>query len=246
MTFGRGRSFLPGLGTVSVMSGFRDRSPDAGEEHMHDFLRARPRGADVAVLGWDRARLAALTRLVNCIVVAAGIAIVLSRIVPVEAAEARLDHWPSEARDLVIVDRTNEAAWQEATQYAVQEWNRAGAGVRLAWAAGAGTCEPDGVNVAICRAPGEDLKGFVDYQGLTTQGHGEDGHASEAVIEVCGDCGLDAADRRVVATHEIGHMLGLTHNQRLGSIMFPSGGTDRLDDGDVAALRRLYAHEDQP
>ncbi len=226
------------------MSGFSARPRDAGEEQLHDFLRAKPRGADIAVLGRDRARLAALTRLVNCIVLAAGVAVVLSRIVPVEAAEARLDHWPSGSRALVIVDQTGDPAWQQATQHAVQEWNRAGAGVRLGWAIGTGSCEPDGVNIGICQTPGDELEGFVDYQGLTTQGHGDDGHADEAIIEVCGDCRLGVSERRVVVTHEIGHALGLTHNQRLGSIMFPSGGTDRLDAGDVVALRRLYAHDD--
>ncbi len=227
------------------MFGTGARPHGSDEEHMQDFLRARPRRSDAAVLGWETARLAAVTRLVNCVVLAAGVAIVLSRIVPVAAAEARLDHWPSGQRNLVVVDRTGDPAWEQATRHAVAEWNRAEAGVQLQWATATGPCEADGTFIGVCEAPGEALKGFVDYQGLTTQGHGQDGHAKEAVVEVCGDCPLDESERRVVATHEIGHALGLTHNQRLGSIMFPSGGTDRLDAGDVDALRRLYVHEDR-
>jgi predicted Zn-dependent protease len=79
---------------------------------------------------------------------------------------------------------------------------------------------------------------------LADQDTDDDGHARSAILEVCGDCGLRDGLRRVVATHELGHALGLPHNDRLGSVVYPVGGTDQPDPEDYAELRRLYAHTD--
>ncbi|MGI9120476.1 MAG: matrixin family metalloprotease, partial [Acidimicrobiales bacterium] len=179
------------------------------------------------------------------VVFAVAFALVLVRIVPDPAAAAGkpFAHWPSGDRDLVVVDRTDDPGWRQATRHAVEVWNRSGADLRLTWAQASGPCAHDGTSVSICTTDAESLEGIVAFQGLTDQ-DADDGHAQGAFIEVCGDCGLNAVLRRVVATHELGHALGLSHNQRFGSVVYPVGGTDQPDAEDYAELRRIYDHTD--
>jgi hypothetical protein len=198
----------------------------------------------VAVLGSDRARLAAVIRLGNAVVFAVALAVALVRIVPAVAGERSFGHWPSGRRDLVVVDRTGDPAWQRATRHAVDVWNQAGADLRLTWEAGAGACEHDGPVISVCTVSEESLDGIVQFQGLADQATDDESHATGAFLEVCEDCGLNDVLRRVVATHELGHALGLPHNDRIGSVVYPIGGTDQPDADDYAKLRRLNAHPD--
>lgn len=211
-----------------------------------DLLRLRPRPGDVAVLGFGQARLAAVIRLTNALVFAVAMAAVLVRIVPAVAEERPFGHWPTGMRDVVVVDRTGDAAWQQATRHAVEVWNRSGADLRLTWerGEGVGDCQADGVRISVCTTSEESLEGIVQFQGLADQDVDDEGHATGAVLEVCDDCGLNDVLRRVVATHELGHALGLPHNDRLGSVVYPIGGTDQPDADDYAELRRLHAHTD--
>jgi len=216
------------------------------EATVSDVLRLRPRPGDVAVLGLEQARLAAVVRLANALVFAVALAVALVRIVPAMAGEKPFSHWPSGARDLVVVDRTGDPAWQRATRHAAEVWNDAGADLRLTWEVGdgVGDCEADGTRISVCTTSEESLDGIVQFQGLADQDVDGDGHATGAVLEVCGDCGLSDVLRRVVATHELGHALGLPHNDRLGSVVYPVGGTDQPDAEDYAELRRLHDHTD--
>jgi hypothetical protein len=209
-----------------------------------DLLRLRPRPGDVAVLGPSRAQLAAAVRLGNAVVFALALAAALVRIVPAVADERPFGHWPSSRRDLVVVDRTGDPAWQQATRHAVDVWNQAGADLRLTWARGADACEHDGAVVSVCTVSQESLDGIVQFQGLADQQTNDEAHATGAFLEVCADCGLNDVLRRVVATHELGHALGLPHNDRIGSVVYPIGGTDQPDAEDYAELRRLHAHSD--
>ncbi len=209
-----------------------------------DLLLLRPRPGDVAALGPGQARLAAVVRLANAVVFAVAFAVALTRIVPAVAGERPFGHWPSGQRDLVVVDRTGDPAWHQATRHAVEVWNRSGADLRITWAEGDGECIHDGPRISVCTTSEESLDGVVQFQGLADQETDDEGHARSAVLEVCDDCGLNDVLRRVVATHELGHALGLPHNDRLGSVVYPIGGTDQPDEGDYAELRRLHAHTD--
>lgn len=209
-----------------------------------DLVRLRPRPGDVAALGLGQARLAAMVRLANSVVFAVAFAVALVRIVPAVADERPFGHWPSGQRDLVVVDRTGDPLWHQATRHAVEVWNRAGADLRLTWAEGDGECVKDDTRISVCTTSEESLDGVVQFQGLTDQEADDAGHAQGAFVEVCDDCGLSDVLRRVVATHEIGHALGLAHNNRLGSVVYPIGGTDQPDEEDYAELRRLHSHSD--
>lgn len=177
---------------------------------------------------------------------AAVFAIVLAyRVAPVQA-DAVDGHWPSQRRDLVVVDKTGDPAWQRATRWAVAQWNRARVGVRLTWVAGSGPCEGGAERVSICQVPRQELAelGVPRLQGLVEPELDRHGHFERVSVVVCADCRLDQARRKVVATHELGHALGLSHTGEAGSLMHPSGGADHPHRPDVEALRAKHAHTD--
>lgn len=201
--------------------------------------------------GFDLYRL---VRFVNSLLFASALALMLDQ--SMAAAFERFEqipHWHSEERSLVVVDKTGDRAWNEATRKAVDAWNRAapGTGLRLTWSkGGAGPCTPDGTRIEICQDPfqtlGDDM--HDDREGLADLRLGGDrtqAHIGGTAISVCSNCRLDPPRRQVVATHELGHSLGMEHTSRVRSVMYPTGGPAQPDAEDAAVLRRLYAHVDR-
>lgn len=194
-----------------------------------------------------------LVRLANTLLFASALALMVDQ--SMAAAFDRFEqvpHWRSEDRALVIMDKTGDKVWNEATRLAVAAWNRSATdtGLRLTWTTGTGPCVPGGNRIDICQDPYQTLGNNIhdDREGLTNLRLGSDrtqAHIGGTSIAVCSNCRLDAARRRVVASHELGHALGLEHNLRLGSVMFPTGGTAEPDAEDAASLRDLYAHLDR-
>lgn len=190
----------------------------------------------------------------NSVLFAAALALMLDQ--SMAAAYDRFEqqpHWRSDDRAIVVVDKTGDKAWRDATSFAVNAWNTSasGTGLRLTWTTASGECAPGSNRVDVCQDPyqtlGDDI--HADREGLTDLRLGSDrsqAHIGATAVSVCSNCRLDTARRRVVATHELGHALGLNHAPQIASVMYRSGGSERPTSNDVAALRQLYDHVDAP
>ncbi len=191
-------------------------------------------------------RVARAVRLTAVAAASALFATVLAfKVAPVQANPEE-GHWPSDRRDLVVVDKTGDPAWQRATRWAVSRWNRAGVGVRLTWSAGSGPCDGEAHHIVVCPSSRRELAGLgvPNVEGLVEPDLDRHGHFEWMSVLVCADCRLDQSRRRVVATHELGHALGLSHADGAGSLMHPSGGSDHPHRPDAQALRAKHAHTD--
>lgn len=84
----------------------------------------------------------------------------------------------------------------------------------------------------------------IERSGQTDLHWNQDGHIQSAVVTLATfdpkGRAMDVDDIRVVAEHEIGHVLGLDHSPDSTDLMFPTAKVRELSDRDVRTVLLLY------
>ena len=104
----------------------------------------------------------------------------------------------------------------------------------------------DSTTLAVTLTTTADRVGESDEHGGTTLFVGQLIHADilfnpATTYSTDGSCGANCQDLQTVATHEIGHFLGLSHSAVIRSVMFPANsGETTLSYDDIAGIAYLY------
>ncbi len=151
------------------------------------------------------------------------------------------DHWPPNHRNLTIVDRTGEPSWHQAISDAVGTWAAGGSAINFTVATAGGDCVQRRDHIEICQASTDSIsgQGLAGEQGLFVPFLGRSNDYKSAILLVCANCELDQDRMTVIATHELGHALGLAHSPDPDSVMYYLGGSTQPDARDYQVLRSL-------
>jgi predicted Zn-dependent protease len=82
-------------------------------------------------------------------------------------------------------------------------------------------------------------QGSAGEQGLFVPRVARNHEYRSAIVLVCSNCEIDQDRMTVIATHELGHALGLAHSLDPDSVMYYLGGSAHPDANDLQVLRRL-------
>ena len=153
------------------------------------------------------------------------------------------DHWPASERNLTIVDRTDNPGWHDAVVAAVATWADGGSDLHftVTVADTPATCTQQRDRIEFCLATTAQLaeEGSDQDQGLFLPKVGRTHQFKSSILLVCSDCDIDQERMTVIATHELGHALGLAHNPDKQSVMYYQGGSTQPDAHDYQVLRQL-------
>src|SRR2546422_1126992 len=126
-------------------------------------------------------------------------------------------------------------AFLDAIKQAFGQWTEAGVPVRFDFNADSSNAE---VTVKW------RIQFEIERTGQTDVTWDDDGHIQGAVITLATfdpkGRPMEPEDIRVVATHEVGHLLGLDHSKDSTDIMFPTAKVRELSDRDVRTVMFLY------
>ena len=128
-----------------------------------------------------------------------------------------------------------QPAFIDAIKSAFGQWTNAGVPVRFDF-------DGDSTNAEVT------VKWRIQFEiertGQTDVTWDENGHIQGATITLATfdpkGRPMDPADIRIVATHEVGHLLGLDHSKDSTDIMFPTAKVRDLSDRDVRTVMLLY------
>ncbi len=128
-----------------------------------------------------------------------------------------------------------QAAFIEAIKQAFGQWTSAGVPVRFDFNGDSSNAE---VTVKW------RIQFEIERTGQTDVTWDDDGHIQSAVVTLATfdpkGRPMEPEDIRVVATHEVGHLLGLDHSKDSTDIMFPTAKVRDLSDRDVRTVLFLY------
>lgn len=155
-----------------------------------------------------------------------------------DADHANTRRWKQTSGDITqvtVVDRTGSAAWNTATQKAVQDWNAANTTLRLSWTSGTGACNYEAHRINVCMAYANGYDGYASWRYDGT------GYLSGATVSFDPNrtSNYNTFARNYLACHEIGHNLVLNHSSNSDSCMSPYA-VDRPGAHDIEALRSTY------
>ena len=190
-------------------------------------------------------RLARVLGGVNSIVFAGAFAIVLvSKLVPAIPVLDNLsaDSWAIAHRNLIVSDRTGNPAWHAAIAQGVATWMGVGTDLRLTVVTQTGPCHQTRDTIEICEQSQNKISNpeIPGREGFIDPIVGRNHHFHSVDVVVCADCPVDQSRRVVIATHELGHAIGLPHNGSPFSVMYPTGSTFGPDAQDLQILRSKY------
>ncbi|PYO89077.1 MAG: hypothetical protein DMD58_10430 [Gemmatimonadetes bacterium] len=128
-----------------------------------------------------------------------------------------------------------QPAFIEAIRSAFRLWTSAGVPVRFDF-------DGDSTNAEVT------VKWRIQFEiertGQTDVTWDENGHIQAATVTLATfdpkGRPMDSDDIRIVATHEVGHVLGLDHSKDSTDIMFPTAKVRDLSDRDVRTVMLLY------
>ena len=142
------------------------------------------------------------------------------------------------------------ADWADAAIAALRAWNEAASGAQFSWtlsssaSAAAGCGQSDGVHtVGWSSSPcvGDWTENLV---AITPHWVSSSGTIVDADVIFKFDEGWSASDFERAATHEFGHVLGLSHPDELGrnatAVMGSAAEADTLQSDDIDGVRALY------
>ena len=157
------------------------------------------------------------------------------------SGDSMLHRWDRRVMDAVRVylgagrPPTYRPEFGDAVRSAFARWEATGVPVRFTLLADSGTAEVRinwRIQFEIDRTAQTDLTWDAD-------GHLESGTITVALFDPQGRP-MEADDIRVVALHEIGHLLGLDHSADSADIMFPVTKVRDLSDRDIQTALLLY------
>ena len=128
-----------------------------------------------------------------------------------------------------------QPAFVDAIKSAFDLWSSAGVPVRFNF-------DADSTNAEVT------VKWRIQFEiertGQTDVTWDENGHIQAATVTLATfdpkGRPMDSDDIRIVATHEVGHVLGLDHSKDSTDIMFPTAKVRDLSDRDVRTVMLLY------
>ena len=158
-----------------------------------------------------------------------------------ESSDSMLHRWDRRVIDAVRVylgagrPPTYRTEFGDAVRSAFARWESTGVPVRFTLLADSGTAEVRinwRIQFEIERTAQTDLT-------WDAGGHLESGAVTFALFDPQGRP-MEADDIRVVALHEIGHLIGLDHSPDSTDIMFPVAQVRDLSDRDIQSALLLY------